>query len=222
VNFFNLLKKIFQYAVIQNTGFMYYNNAMKNEGEDCMTYKKVVVPLDGSKLSEIVLPHVEEIAASCHIAEVELVTVTESLRVYAPQSEPLEQYPQKYSLSDQLTGRIYRADSEILLKVPLDVGKMAKSGRDYLLKVAKKLEAKGLNPRINVLVGNVAEELVHFAEEEDADLIIMASHGRSGISHWAIGSVAEKVFRATNIPLLLVKPKPNSKETSSRRKGKSA
>jgi nucleotide-binding universal stress UspA family protein len=185
-----------------------------------MVYKKIVVPLDGSKLSEIVLPHIEEIASGCHIKDIELVTVTESLRVYAPQSEPLEAYPQKYSLSDRLTGRIYRADSETLLKVPLDVGKMAKSGRDYLLKVAKKLEEKGLNPRVNVLVGNVAEELVHFAEEENADLIIMASHGRSGISHWAIGSVAEKVFRATNIPVLLVKPKPSFTETKPRRKGK--
>lgn len=185
-----------------------------------MAYKKVVVPLDGSKLAEIVIPHVEEIAAGCHISEVELVTVTESLRVYAPQSEPVEEYPQRYSLSDQLTGRIYRADSGTLLKVPLDVGKMAKSGKDYLLRVAKRLEAKGLNPRINVLVGNVAEEIVHFAEEENADLIIMASHGRSGISHWAIGSVAEKVFRATDIPLLLVKPKSSLKGTKTQRKGK--
>jgi nucleotide-binding universal stress UspA family protein len=99
---------------------------------------------------------------------------------------------------------------------------MAKSGRDYLFRIAKRLENEGLNPRINVLVGNVAEEIVHFAEEEKADLIIMASHGRSGISHWAIGSVAEKVFRATDIPLLLVKPKSNFKEVKPRRKGKPA
>jgi nucleotide-binding universal stress UspA family protein len=187
-----------------------------------MAYKKVVVPLDGSKLAEIVIPHVEEIASGCHIEEIELVTVTESLRVYASQSEGVEQYKPHYGSADRLSGRIYRADSVSLLQVPLDVGKMAKSGRDYLFRIAKRLENEGLNPRINVLVGNVAEEIVHFAEEEKADLIIMASHGRSGISHWAIGSVAEKVFRATDIPLLLVKPKSNFKEVKPRRKGKPA
>ncbi len=185
-----------------------------------MAYKKVVVPLDGSKLAEIVLPHVEEIAAGCHITEIELVTVTESMRVNVPQSEPVEQFKQRLAVGDRITGRIYRAESAPLLKVSVDVGKMAKTARDYLIKIAEKLEKKGLQPKISVLIGNVAEEIVHFAEEEDADLIIMASHGRSGISHWAIGSVAEKVFRATNIPLLLVKPKSGFKETKPRRKGK--
>ena len=185
-----------------------------------MAYKKVVVPLDGSKLAEVVLPHVEEIATGCHITEIELVTVTESMMVLVPQTEPVEQFRQRKAVGDQITGRIYRADSASLLKVPVNVGKMAKTGRDYLLKIAGKLEKKGLHPNTTVLVGNVAEEIVYFAEEEKADLIIMASHGRSGISHWAIGSVAEKVFRAANIPVLLVKPAPGFKETKQKRKGK--
>jgi nucleotide-binding universal stress UspA family protein len=185
-----------------------------------VAYKKVVVPLDGSKLAEIVLPHLEEIATGCNVDHVELVTVTEGMRVFTSPSEAVEQYKPVYGSADRLSGRIYRADSASLLKVPLEVGKMAKSGRDYLIRIAKRLEAKGLNPRVNVLVGNVAEEIVHFAEEEKADLIVMASHGRSGISHWAIGSIAEKVFRATDIPLMLVKPKSSFKETNSRRKGK--
>jgi nucleotide-binding universal stress UspA family protein len=140
--------------------------------------------------------------------------------VDVPRTEPVEQFKQPFAVGDRSTGRIYRADSVSLLKVPLEIGKMAKTGRDYLMKIADKLEKKGLKTRINVLVGNVAEEIVHFTEEEEADLIIMASHGRSGISHWAIGSVAEKVFRATNIPILLVKPKTGFVETKARRKGK--
>jgi nucleotide-binding universal stress UspA family protein len=189
-------------------------------GGECMTYKKVVVPLDGSKLAEVVLPHLEEIAAGCRIEEIELITVTESMKVDVPRSEPVEQYKTKFAVGDRSTGRIYRADSVSLLKVPLNIGKMAKTGRDYLIKIAGRLEKKGLKANITVLVGNVAEEIVHFADEENADLIVMASHGRSGISHWAIGSIAEKVFRATNIPLLLVKPKPGFKEAKPRRKGK--
>lgn len=184
-----------------------------------MAYSKVVVPLDGSKLAEIVLPHVEEIASGCRIKDIELVTVTESMKVYVSPTEPVEQYMQKAAVGDRITGRIYRADSVTLLKVPVNIGKMAKTGRDYLVKIASRLEKKGLHPNISVLVGNVAEEIVHFTVEEKADLIIMASHGRSGVSHWAIGSVAEKVFRAANIPVLLVKPAAGFKETKQKRKG---
>ena len=54
-------------------------------------------------------------------------------------------------------------------------------------------------------MGEAAEQIVDFAGSEKADLIIMASHGRSGFSRWAIGSVAEKVFHGSNVPILLVK-----------------
>ena len=61
---------------------------------------------------------------------------------------------------------------------------------------------------ITVLMGEAAEQIVDFAGSEKADLIIMASHGRSGFSRWAMGSVAEKVFHGSNIPILLVKASP--------------
>ena len=190
-----------------------------------MAYKKIVVPLDGSKLAETVLPHVQEIAIGCQVSEIMLVTVTESMKVQVPRSEPVEHVPARQlqgmtTISIGYSGRIYLADSAPLMKVPVMVGRMAKAGQQYLIRIAEQLEKKGLKPTIAVLIGNVAEEIVHFAAEEKADLIVMASHGRSGISHWAIGSVAEKVFRATDVPVLLVKPKPGFKETKPRRKGK--
>jgi nucleotide-binding universal stress UspA family protein len=189
-----------------------------------MAYKKIIVPLDGSKLAEVALPHVEEIAAGCHVSEVALVSVTESLRVQVPRSEVSETvgvqtYERRGGVAGY-AGMIYEGESAPMMKVPATVGRMAKAAKDYLVKVAGRLEKKGLAPTVTVLVGNVAEELVKFADEEKADLIVMASHGRSGISHWAIGSVAEKVFRATDVPVLLVKPKAGFKETKPRRKGK--
>jgi nucleotide-binding universal stress UspA family protein len=192
-----------------------------------MAYNKIVVPLDGSKLAEIALPHVEEIAAGCHVAEIHVVSVTESLKVQVG-GEPVEmmaggQYrTEGGAIGDSFTGRVYHMDSAPLQKVPLVVGKMAKAAKSYLVKIAQDMEKKGLHPKVTVLIGNVAGEIVHYAEEEGADLIVMASHGRSGVSHWAIGSVAEKVFRATDIPVLLVKPKAGTgfKETKPRRKGK--
>ncbi len=189
-------------------------------------YKKVLVPLDGSKLAEIALPHAEEIAKGCSIPEIMLVSVTESLRVQVPSGEVSEQVPERQlrpvssGMADAFTGRIYYSDSTPLQKVPVTVGKMAKAAKNYLAELAEKMNDKGFNTTFSVLIGNPAQEIVHFAEEEGADLIVMASHGRSGVSHWAVGSVAEKVFRATNIPVMLIKPKAGFKETKARRKGK--
>lgn len=189
-----------------------------------MAYKKIIVPLDGSKLAEVALPHVEEIAAGCHVSEIALVSVTENMRVQVPRSEISEAVGgQQYEPTGGVvgfTGRMYEGESVPMMKVPATVGRMAKAAKNYLVKVAGQMEKKGLTPTVNVLVGNVAEELVRFADEEKADLIVMASHGHSGIRRWAIGSVAEKVFRATDVPVLLVKPKSGFKETKPRRKGK--
>ncbi|OGO06013.1 MAG: hypothetical protein A2Y60_05020 [Chloroflexi bacterium RBG_13_54_9] len=59
--------------------------------------------------------------------------------------------------------------------------------------------------RCQVLMGNPPEEIASYAEESGVDLIVMASHGRSGPSRWAYGSVAEKVFRSSCVPVMMVR-----------------
>ena len=59
-----------------------------------------------------------------------------------------------------------------------------------------------------MLTGDPAEAIVSFTETSPCDIIVMASHGRSGVTRWAIGSVADKVFRASKIPVLMVKTPP--------------
>ena len=54
--------------------------------------------------------------------------------------------------------------------------------------------------------GEPYREIIRFAEEENADLIILATHGRTGLSHMLMGSVAEKVVRHSSVPVLTVKP----------------
>jgi nucleotide-binding universal stress UspA family protein len=56
--------------------------------------------------------------------------------------------------------------------------------------------------------GSPADEITHFAEEEGIDLIVMATHGRTGLRHIVPGSVAEKVVRLSTVPVLTVKPHP--------------
>jgi universal stress protein A len=62
-----------------------------------------------------------------------------------------------------------------------------------------------LRPEYAVRIGTPAEEIVRYASERDIDLIIMGTHGRSGVAHLLLGSVAEHVVRAAPCPVLLVR-----------------
>jgi nucleotide-binding universal stress UspA family protein len=57
-----------------------------------------------------------------------------------------------------------------------------------------------------VEVGPAAEKIIEAAKEKDADLIVMATHGRTGLSHALMGSVAEKVVRKSLCPVLTIRP----------------
>ena len=180
-------------------------------------YKRIIVPLDGSELAECVLPHVENIAKAMDTEEVILITVMERVVNLTPKnthekpSSPPEEYLADVAFSDRpYTGRRFEFDAS--LKIPVVTGKMLKQGQRYLAKIAEGLSKKGVKTGIVVLMGEAAEQIVDFAIEEKAELIIMASHGRSGFSRWAMGSVAEKVFHGSSVPILLVKAKAEEKE----------
>jgi nucleotide-binding universal stress UspA family protein len=145
--------------------------------------KKIVVPLDGSKLAECALPYAEELATKLD-PEVVFVSVTERVQGYK-------------------TMRDVTQPDEVAL-LPVGVGKMERQATKYLDKVAKKFEAKGIKVTKEVLMGNPAEEIIIYAEIKKCDLVIMASHGRGGASRWVHGSVAEKVLRAVQVPVMII------------------
>ena len=168
-------------------------------------YRKIMVPLDGSKLAECVLPHVEDLAKGCSTEEVILVSVTERivgtkrLAVYRQPGGPLPPH-------------------EPITTVPVAVGKKQRQAERYLGRIAKRLAKKAINVRTEVLLGNPAPEIVDCAEHNDCDLIAIASHGRSGITVWAhsigaYGGVADKVLRASSIPVLMVKATQSESST---------
>jgi nucleotide-binding universal stress UspA family protein len=148
-------------------------------------YKKILVPLDGSKLAECVLPHVEELAKGCDTEKVILVSVTERVQGYRAFEDPSQPLGQRLA--------------------PEAVGKKEKQAQGYLDRIAKAMAAKGINVSTEVLLWKPAEAIVGYANQSGCDLIVMASHGRSGPSRWAHGSVADKVFRASCVPVLMVR-----------------
>lgn len=80
------------------------------------------------------------------------------------------------------------------------------AARESLERAKKRLQEKGIEARITIRHGeDAAVEITDYAEVNDVDLIAMSTHGRSGVSRWIFGSVAEKVLRGTNKPILLIR-----------------
>ena len=148
-----------------------------------MNYQHVIVPLDGSALAECVLPHLEAIASNCHITTVELVRVV----------PPLEMH--------------YRAVLPFDVQQEKQLNQAAvKEAEDYLSAIKARLDASRMTVITKVLLGPVADVLSDYIQKSGADLLILATHGRSGPSRWFWGSVADKLLRSCCIPVFLVRP----------------
>jgi nucleotide-binding universal stress UspA family protein len=189
-------------------------------------YKKVVVPLDGSKLAELALPHLEEIGKGCSIPDVLLISVTEAVRGTIFQSQAQEEFvPEKPvgaplpAIGTTYIGIVFNTHAAGVQQVPLTLGKMAKTAADYLCKIAKDLEKKGFKVIATVLIGNPAEQIARYVAQQEADLVIMAGTGKSGLSRWNISNITSKVIKESCVPVLVVKPGPDFKETKPKRKG---
>lgn len=117
----------------------------------------------------------------------------------------------------QVRRLLFRKDAEVILvqavSVPpgieADVGRVLETLRAgaaaYVAGVEGRLAAQGARVRSLVRVGGAGEVILRAAEEERAGLIAMSTHGRSGIARWVLGSVAEKVVRASPVPVLAVR-----------------
>jgi hypothetical protein len=92
------------------------------------------------------------------------------------------------------------------LDLPNETDGQPKSFEHYLWHTAQLLEADGLIVRARLVIGAPADAILRVSSEEQADLIVMATHGRSGLSRLALGSVAEEVIRHADLPVLLVRP----------------
>jgi nucleotide-binding universal stress UspA family protein len=98
---------------------------------------------------------------------------------------------------------------ETSIAVPLDhalIKQTQESAQTELNKIKKQIEQKGIAVDAHLLTGNPFLEIVQFAEKEQADLIIIASHGRGRLKHFLLGSVAEKVAKKSAVPVLIYKP----------------
>ena len=143
----------------------------------------ILVPLDGSTLSERILPHASTLATETG-ASLQLLRVLPPLFVVGKSS----------------TGTFYPREEAILRE-------LEEEAEEYLDGWVQRLEEEGLKVEKRVLSGaEPAKGILEVAREEETDLIAMATHGRSGVPRAVLGSVADKVVRGARRPVLAVRP----------------
>ena len=148
--------------------------------------ERVLIPLDGSKVGEAALPVIEQLITKLSPeikVEVTLLGVITSLTHWVVVGEASA--PISYT-EEELKSIEQRVIS-------------------YLDRTGETLRNQGTSVNIKVRKGNAAEEILKTAEEINADMIAMSTHGRSGLRRLAFGSVTDKVLRGACVPVLMVR-----------------
>jgi len=160
-------------------------------------FKKILVPLDGSALSNSVLPHVRALAACCGSEVVLLRVIPEiGMRVVTPAV---------------IAQTVEQTVASLPPVLPDDLSMYEASARGQLEAVVAELAAAGLRAKARLGSGPVVEGILDAAAEEAADLIAMSTHGRGGLNRFLLGSIASQVVQHANVPVLLVRAKAEAK-----------
>jgi len=150
-------------------------------------YQRIFIPLDGSKIGEAALPYVEDLMSKLSPevkVEITLFQVLPPVR---------RSGGGEYAIPD-------------IAYTEKQTEENKKKAIDYLNTTGEALRSKGATVTAKVAIGDASEEIVKAAEETNANVIAMSTHGRSGLSRWAFGSVTDKVLRREGkIPIVMVK-----------------
>ncbi len=150
-------------------------------------YERILVPLDGSAMGEAALPYVKALVSK----------LTPSGKVEVTLCQVVSPLLTTMVVAGEAPARIALTEAELK--------QIQKVARDYLKKAGETLKDTGAIIKHKVLVGRTAEEIISTADAIKADLVAMSTHGRSGLSQWAFGSVTAKVLKGGHTPLLLIR-----------------
>jgi len=169
-------------------------------------FRKILVPLDGSPLSERVLPEVEKLVSETN-AEATLLMVADSPAPIGATSverggvRDVVAAPTAVAGVIEQTTIIHEGETQ-----PQAEQRIKDELGEYLAERAVGLAGTGTLTAHAVLLGDPAEQIVAYANDGHFDLIAMATHGRSGLSRLFAGSVASRVVEQASVPVLLVGP----------------
>ena len=149
-------------------------------------YEKILVPLDGSKIGEAALPYIEELVSKLQPepkVEVTLLQVVSSMA--------------HWIIAGEATAKVAYTEEEMK--------QIKGKAMDYLNRTGEILRNRGAIVKVEVRTGRAADEIIKCADEMKVDLVAMSTHGRSGITRWAFGSVTGRVLQSVNAPILTVR-----------------
>ena len=154
-------------------------------------YSQVLVPLDGSEASERALPHAQSLAnafgARVHLLQViSLSHESEAYLAGGEESPTVSEY--SLDMAEQITATAQTRAEE------------------YLKTTAARLKENGIHVQTSVRQGFTLDNITNFAVENGIDLIVMSTHGRSGLQRFLIGSVTDRVIRFSHVPVLAIPP----------------
>ncbi|MCK5212617.1 MAG: universal stress protein [Dehalococcoidia bacterium] len=144
-------------------------------------YDKILVPLDGSKESECIIDHVRIIAKACGTSKVVL------MRVIEPFSPGATNY-----IGETNVKNVQQKSME--------------AAEEYLSYVSESLRNHCGGVETVVVEGNTAAAILDYIAKGDVDMVAMSTHGESGFTRWAVGSVTQRVMQHSPVPLMTVLP----------------
>jgi nucleotide-binding universal stress UspA family protein len=143
-------------------------------------YNKILAPFDGSQRAEAILPHLEEMAKRYN-AEVILVRMVEPVNM-------------DVSIFDVPPSRRVQ-----------EVTQELHDAKAYLTDLVDRLAEHGVPTKMYVRYGSIVKTILEIAKEENVDLIMLASHGRTGMGRMVYGSVAAGILHGAECPLLVIR-----------------
>ncbi|MCH7553555.1 MAG: universal stress protein [Chloroflexi bacterium] len=145
-----------------------------------VAFRSIVVPLDGSLLGECVVADAIDLTKALDL-EVRLLRVIPTSTMAMAGADPYAYDPQLYT-------------------------KIAQGAEDYINRKRAEIEGAGCRASAQAIQGYPPERIITLAEESPDSFIIMSTHGRTGVGRWVLGSVTDRVLRASPRPVLLIHP----------------
>jgi nucleotide-binding universal stress UspA family protein len=162
----------------------------ESKKDEAISFKRVLVSLDGSRLAELAIPHAAELAKKMDLAVVLARVFTHPVPVYTAES--------------------YNVNLRDLWE------QIEKETREYLEEKLQDLKRQGLERVSTVAVeGYAPDKILQLARAEPLTLVAMCTHGRSGMGRWVLGSVTERVIRHSEGPVLVIRASTESRNVAS-------
>jgi nucleotide-binding universal stress UspA family protein len=158
-------------------------------------FKRILVPLDGSRFSISALPYTIDIAKRFRAHIVLLQVVQEILPI--AMAAPSGGGP---AIKEMFLKESRQQDKKTLTR-----------SRRYLSRKIRELAAQGIKGSYCIMVGEPATSINECCQKEDIDLVVMTTHGRGGFKRTILGSVTDEIIRGSTVPILVIKPQRRRK-----------